>query len=37
MLDLVDKPLEEDRHGATLDFLVRCLVLQQELQLDAKH
>ena len=37
MLDLVDKPLEEDRHGATLDFPVRCLALQQELKLDAKH
>lgn len=37
MLDLVDKPLEEGRHGATLDFPVRCLALQQELKLDAKH
>ena len=37
MLDLVDKLLEEDRHGATLYFPVRCLALQQELKLDDKH
>ena len=37
MLDFADKPLEEFRHGATLGLPIRCLALQQELKLDAKH